>query len=398
MTTNGALLRDFLSETEVANLFAPAGQAIGLPGRAYGAGFYELERRHLFPKLWCAVGFGSDIPNAGDAMPVELAGWPLVIVRGSDGCVRAFHNICRHRAMKLVGAPSKGRSALVCPWHAWTYDLDGKLLATPRIGGETQASDPAFDTRGLDLKAVAAGEWHDLVFVNIDGKAKPLAEHMKPLDALLSNCDFADLRRADDQFTLAYPGNWKVSVEGAIEDYHIPWGHPQLNKGAKRGHFRLDYAPDCFYSNSTIREYTQPGEADAANTQDARLPNILKPDPSGGLRTLFLNIFPTGAVQTRGNFLLLGLMLPDGAARTRLRFNAYFKGEAATDPSLTDLRAQATAAWKLVLEQDIDFVRDVHENYMRRDDAGIETRVAPFWETNVLQFQRNVVECLRTNT
>ena len=91
-------------------------------------------------------------------------------------------------------------------------------------------------------------------------------------------------------------------------------------------------------------------------------------------------------------------MLPDGAARTQLRFNAYFKGEAATDPRLTELRAQATAAWKLVLEQDIDFVRDVHENYMRRDDAGIETRVAPFWESNVLQFQRNIVECLRTNT
>ena len=97
---------------------APAGEALGLPGRAYGEDFYRLEQRELFPRLWCVAGFSSDIPESGDMMPVELAGWPLVLVRGEDGEVRAFHNICRHRAMRVVPAPCRGHSALVCPWHS----------------------------------------------------------------------------------------------------------------------------------------------------------------------------------------------------------------------------------------------------------------------------------------
>ncbi len=388
----------FLSADELAALRRPTGEAIGLPGRAYGEKFFELERGKLFPKSWCAVAFGTDIPEPGDAMPVDLAGWPLMVVRGQDRRVRAFHNICRHRAMRLIGKKCEALGVIACPWHSWTYDLEGRLIATPRIGGETKSSDSAFDTRGLDLKSVAVGEWHDLVFVNIDGKAPPLAKHMKPLDEMMANCDFSDLRKAPESFTLDYPGNWKVSVEGAIEDYHIPWGHPQLNKGAKRGGFALDFAPDCFYANSVVREYTAPQEADPANLQDPRLPRILSPDVSGKIRTLFLNVFPTGGIQSRENFILLGLMLPDGGARTLLRFNAYFKGAAATDPDLAAARQAATAAWRLVLEQDIDFVRAVHDNYQRRDSAGIEAHMAPFWESNVLEFQRNVVNLLDDRT
>ncbi|MDA0702205.1 MAG: aromatic ring-hydroxylating dioxygenase subunit alpha, partial [Proteobacteria bacterium] len=269
---------DFLSETELAALYRPAGEARGLPGRCYGEAFYALEQAQLFPKLWCAVAFASDLPEPGDMVPVELAGWPLVLVLDSDGTIRAFHNICRHRAMRLVAEPCKGRSALVCPWHAWTYGLNGKLLATPKIGGDRRNADPAIDTTGLDLREVACGQWLDLVYVNIDGKAEAFDRHIAPLNQLLADYDFSSLRYSDQQWGCEYPGNWKVSVEGAIEDYHLTWGHPQIVQGARENNPRLDNADRVFFANSSARAYRDAKkDAGAVMGHDSRFPALLDP-------------------------------------------------------------------------------------------------------------------------
>src|SRR5436190_6499381 len=98
-------LAAFLSDAELAAIRGPAENARGLPGRAYGAKFYELEQRRLFPRRWCPVAFASEVPEPGDVLPVELAGWPVLLVRGEDGRLRGFLNICRHRAMRVVPEP-----------------------------------------------------------------------------------------------------------------------------------------------------------------------------------------------------------------------------------------------------------------------------------------------------
>ena len=96
-----SVLADFLSEADLAAIRGPVENARGLPGRAYGAGFYELEQRRLFPRCWCPVAFASEIAQPGDALSVELAGWPLLLVRGEDRRLRSFLNVCRHRAMRV---------------------------------------------------------------------------------------------------------------------------------------------------------------------------------------------------------------------------------------------------------------------------------------------------------
>src|SRR5262249_7145020 len=100
-------LADFISDDDIAALERPLGQAIGLPGRVFSAEFFEVEQHCLFPRIWCPVAFASDIPDRGDALPVDLAGWPVLLVRAEDGEIRAFLNICRHRAMQVVTQPSK---------------------------------------------------------------------------------------------------------------------------------------------------------------------------------------------------------------------------------------------------------------------------------------------------
>ena len=391
---SGSELSDFLSEAEIAALYRPTGDAKGLPGRAYDSEFYEFEQRSLFPRTWCAVAFANDLPDPGDAVPVTLAGWPLIILRGEDGALRAFHNICRHRAMRVLAKPCKDRTTLSCPWHRWTYDLAGRLVATPRIGGERTDPDPAFAPAVGGLKPVSLGQYLDLIFVNIDGKAPPFSEHIAPLRELLAEFDLSDLRLGE-RFSLRYPSNWKVSVEGALEEYHIPFGHPQHVRNVRGDKPGVVHAGCTYMATFNARQYRDGHEAAASAGLGEAIPPLPRRRPSHGERAYSMNIFPTGHMDLRGNRANLGLFLPDGPERTNIVLGMYYRGAAATEPALAALRSRAAAEMRRVFEQDIEFARHVHNSAKLRDAAGLDTCFAPFWEGSVQRFQQAVVEVLR---
>lgn len=371
----------------------------GLPGKFYGASFFEEERNRLFPRLWCAVGVASEIAHSGDAVPVDLAGWPVVLVRDHSGEVRAFHNICRHRGMSLLQEKVNGLEAFSCPWHAWRYGLDGQLINTPRVGGETTHTQDGLDSSVLGLVPIRVAQWQDMIFVNLDGKAPALSEHIKPLDTLFSNYDLGALRWAY-QWRLSYPGNWKVSIEGAIEDYHLPVGHPQIVRGARRWNSKLYSSPLCFYANSVAREFENEQSEGLMSNIATGLTSPLSKVPlhtpvSGPRRTYFMSVFPTGMLQVHGDNAVQGLILPNGSGETTFVFNHYFVGDDAHDPELSSYREQIIAEWKLVFEQDIPFVDSVHRNYQVRDQLGISTRFSAYWEENIHRFQRDIAEFMR---
>ena len=391
---SGPELSAFLSEAEIAALYRPTAEATGLPGRTYDAEFYALERRKLFPRTWCAVAFASDLPDSGDAVPVELAGWPLIILRGKDGTVRAFHNICRHRAMRVLPEPCKGRTSLSCPWHGWTYDLTGRLVATPRIGGERTNTDPAFTAAGQGLRPVEVGQYLDLIFVNIDGNAPPFQEHIAPLVELVAEFDLTDLRPAE-RFSLPLPGNWKASVEGALEAYHIPFGHPQHVRGVRNDQPGVANAGCIYMATFNARQYQDDRDAAASVGLDVAIPPLPRRRPPNEERSYSINIFPTGHIDLRGNRAMQGMFLPAGPDGTDIVLGMYYRGAAATEPALAAVRSQAMAGMRRVWEQDIQFVRQVHNNAKLRDAAGLDTSFVPFWEGAVQHFQQGVVEVLR---
>ena len=112
---------DILGKNAIEALFRPIEEARGLPTKAYTSQeFYDLEQQVLFPKTWVGVAFDTDVPEPGDAIPISASGLPLIIVRDSKGEVRAFHNVCRHRATIILQKPGTGLSNLQCPYHAWT--------------------------------------------------------------------------------------------------------------------------------------------------------------------------------------------------------------------------------------------------------------------------------------
>jgi choline monooxygenase len=350
-----------------------------------------LEQRTLFPRSWCAVSVASALPEPGDILPVELAGWPILLVRNRDGKLNAFYNICRHRAMRVVAEPCQKAKLLRCPWHSWSYDLDGALLATPEVGGPGVHGAEGFDAAELGLKPIPVGQFLDYVFVNLDGAAPPFEHHIAPLSDLLAGLDLSDLRhggRIDD----AYRGNWKLSTEGGIEDYHLVFGHPQLNAHMARN--TTPCAADGVYAGGWVDlgpADTHPSEVDAGF---AALPALRHTDGRVCASMLVLNVFPTGSVLITPDHIMVGLILPDGANRTRVELHYYFRGEAATSMEHAPARAAALDMWRQVLPQDYPFVEGTQATVMARDAAGVRTRFSPYWETPVLDFQKMVLKAV----
>ena len=158
-----SVLSSVLSDVNTAN---------GLPNEHYidPVVFAEEKRSVLFAN-WSGIGFGKDVPEVGDARPIDFLGMPLLVVRDRDGEIGVFQNTCRHRGMILVDEPKKISGAIRCPYHSWCYDLKGKLRATPHVGGPGQNKHDDVDPNDLGLIRVRSYVWRDVIFVNIDGQA-----------------------------------------------------------------------------------------------------------------------------------------------------------------------------------------------------------------------------------
>jgi len=189
--------------------------------------FLELERRHVFEGAWLYAAHADELPAAGDFRALdtlERLGHPLFLVRGEDGRIRAFYNACRHRGGPLVDAASgSAGKRLVCRYHAWTYDLEGRLLGFPEAKNFPRGMKG--DCPGL--APVQCDTWGPFVFVKIAPGGPSLREHLEPvaseLDALLGE------RAGPVHFVgrkqLEVPCNWKLPGDGNIETYHVPFVH-----------------------------------------------------------------------------------------------------------------------------------------------------------------------------
>ncbi len=177
--------------------------------------YLELEREELFRKQWICVGHVGEVPSAGDYFTTELVDEQLLVVRDSGGTIRVLSNVCRHRGN--IVARSAGHAArFVCGYHAWSYDLDGQLLAAPLI----EEGVHFFDKRNCRLPQFASETWQGFIFVNLDGTAAPLATELAATEPYIRNYHPADrhfLFGAEETWN----NNWKCLVENFMEGYHL---------------------------------------------------------------------------------------------------------------------------------------------------------------------------------
>ncbi len=240
MTTDKPSLRparsldDILAEIQ-RGADLPLEEAVSLPPEAYtGAAFYQWELDHVFRPEWLCVAHVSQIPKAGDFLNIDLLDEPLIVVRGKDGAVRALSRVCPHRGMDIMppgfGHPGHGPAEsrggacghtrlFLCPYHAWTFELDGGLKACPEMHLAK-----GFTRDDQRLMAFRSEVWNGFVFVNFSGGAAPLAERLAEMDR-----DFGAWNPGGMKVVIERewdcPFNWKVLVENFMESYHHLGAH-----------------------------------------------------------------------------------------------------------------------------------------------------------------------------
>ena len=205
---------ELLDADSTNRITAPLDSAWTLPPRAYtDADVFERETEQLFMKDWLCVAREEQIPNPGDYLSVDLPQMPLVISRDLSGRLHALSRICTHRAMSV--AEGQGSTdCFVCPYHKWTYELDGRLRTAPMMDDASN-----FSPEDCSLPQFRLEVWKGFIFVNADRAALPLQWQIAGLEARVKNYDFAPLRISD---TMHFPSpwNWKILVENFMEAYH----------------------------------------------------------------------------------------------------------------------------------------------------------------------------------
>src|SRR3989440_8091261 len=187
---------------------------------------FSEEQKKIFSRQWVLVGHQSQIAQAGDYLTAEVAGESLIIVRDKRGAIHGFYNVCRHRGSRLIEKRHGQSAAIQCPYHAWTYALDGRLIGAPHMD-ET----PGFNKAEYPLKPARLGLWEGFIFLNLAPKAfgASLEKWFEPLGGKFSPWNLAALRSAK-RIEYDVQANWKLIFQNYSECYHCLGVHPELSK------------------------------------------------------------------------------------------------------------------------------------------------------------------------
>jgi len=327
----------------------PIEAAGGLPNEAYtSAAFAGVERDAVLAKTWTCIGVGAWVPRPGDLRPVQIQGVPLLMVRDRAGELRVFHTVCSHRGLKLVTAPGQTGAVIRCPYHSWSYALDGALKATPFIGGPGTSDCAGFDRARHGLKPVRSAVWADAVFVDLSGQAPDFAEFIGPAAGRWADFDLTRLVHGgpDSSFAIEVGCNWKLAVENYCEAYHLPWVHPGLNSYSRlEDHYNI--ADDGHLAGQGSTAYRPSLSPDG---RAFPLHPGLPARWSGAAE--YLALFPNVLFGVHSDHFYTVVLEPLGPARTREHFEIYYFDDAATGDTFADMRATNARQWQTVFEED----------------------------------------------
>ncbi len=285
---------------------APLAEALTIPAGWYtDARIAELERRAVFGRTWQMVGRADQVAKAGQYVTAEVAGEPILVVRGDDIRLRAFFNVCRHHAAAVVTEPCGQASQFRCPYHGWTYSIDGALKGTPEFDGVCN-----FDRARNGLVPLRVEAWEKFVFVNLDAEATPLQDFLgglvKRVDPLrLDSLQFVESR------TYTLNCNWKVFVDNFLDGgYHVPHLHKGLNSVLEYVRYTVENEDRSCIQSTPLRS-TSDADASAASTRR-------------GDRAYYLWQYPNFMINWYEGVMDTNLVLPLGIDRTQVIFDFYF--------------------------------------------------------------------------
>ena len=298
----------------------------------------ELEK--IFSEQWVLVGHQSQIAKAGDYLTADVAGESLIVVRDKQGAIHGFYNVCRHRGSRLLENRNGQSAAIQCPYHAWTYALDGRLIGAPHMDEVL-----GFDKADYSLHTVNLALWEGFIFVNLGDSPAPLAEWLKPLVGKFSHWNMAALRSAK-RIEYDVRANWKLMFQNYSECYHCLGVHPELSRISPSDSAENDLTEGPFLGGfmriNKDKSLTMSGNACALpvgnfGDEDFRF-------------VFYYSIFPNMLLSLHPDYVMVHQLQPQSPERTLISCDWFFNPEAFGrsdfDPE------DAVEFWDMVNKQD----------------------------------------------
>lgn len=344
-------------QSALSAVMTPINTANGLPNQHYiDPAIFAEEKRSVLFASWSGIGFGKDIPETGDAKPVDFLGMPLLMVRDRDGSIGVFQNTCRHRGMILIETAQKIRGAIRCPYHSWCYGLNGALRTTPHVGGPGHNTHADIDMSKLGLIRIRSYVWRDVIFVNVDGSAPDfeevhgdLMERWKEFDQPIHHGgEWSSLR-------LEVKSNWKLAVENYCESYHLPWVHPGLNSYSRlEDHYNIQ-EPGKYSGQGTL-VYRQ-----LRDENDTTLPDFAGLGEKWDKGAEYIAVYPNVLLGVQRDHAFAIVLEPVDCEHTIEHIELYYSKPTETTHELDSLRGSNAQLWKTVFEEDVFVVEGMQK-------------------------------------
>lgn len=287
-------------------------------------GIYGEERERIFERRWLCAGRAAELAHPGDFVVRSVAGESVILVRGQDAQVRAFYNVCRHRGTRLCEAPQGRLSETIqCPYHAWTYTLDGALIGAPHMNEVA-----GFDKGDYPLHAVALDTWEGFLFVNLARDPEPLAAAFAPLWERFRRFNLAQLRSAARR-EYAVRANWKLVFQNYSECLHCPVIHPGLAKLTPYTSGENDLVDGPYLGGFMV--ITAPGGSLSMSGRACGAPVGALPAEDLN-RVYFYSIFPTLLLSLHPDYVMAHTLWPEGPDRTLISCEWLFHPDSFDDP------------------------------------------------------------------
>jgi choline monooxygenase len=331
----------------------PIAQASGLPNAAYDdPNLFAYERDNVLGKNWAGLLFASELPKNGFAKPVDFMGLPLAVMRNREGELKVFHNVCSHRGMILLREETEVEGMVRCPYHSWTYDLNGNLKGTPHIGGVGKHSAAGFVCEKHGLRGIRSSIWNDIVFINLSGDAQPFSDFISPLEQRWAEFTgeegFSNLKIAPTgtSMELTVNANWKLAVENYCEAYHLPWVHPSLNT----------YSPLDQHYNLIVNDDMSGQGSYSYNLSDiagTSLPQF-KDWPADKIRQAeYVSLYPNILLGVQADHVFSIILMPQSNHCTLEKLQLAYIGPEATGDEYAACRSSVLESWKVVFGEDV---------------------------------------------
>ncbi len=351
--------------SEVARLPRRAADApdelddVSLPGWVYhDPEYFKVEMERLIRPAWQIVCHANEIREAGAWRTLEILGESILVIRGGDGAARAFANVCRHRGSRLVDGAAGCAKRLTCPYHAWTYATDGRLVAVP-----SSEDYPGLDPARLGLIPVELEEWHGFLFVRLAGGGPGVAEMMAPYEAEAAPCRLAEMEAIGRITMRPRDVNWKNVADNYSDGLHIKVAHPGLTR-LFGGDYRIEAGAHVDRMSGELVE--RPSRNLSERAYQAFLPE------EAGRSWLYFKLWPNVAIDIYPDQVDFMHFVPVGPTETMIREVSY-----ALPDARREMRAARYLNWRInrqVNAEDTALIRRVqqgmHSSYYRPGPLG----------------------------